>query len=131
MVLVFKKRGRWVFIALVVSFFVVVLNLKHLPIDNKFAFPLIFAFAALLNFLFTIVFLRKEVEWTDEEFQQILEQLKERHPKRKWGSELTKFEKLNYSNCSSLFFIRNKNWTWIYLGLAILLLIFYFFYPVS
>ncbi|GFH43336.1 hypothetical protein Hs30E_18870 [Lactococcus hodotermopsidis] len=129
MIIIYKGKGRWVVVAFVISFFTVLLNQNNLPTGNQYFAPVILFSAALLNLIFTHLFVKNEVELTDDEFQTILMQQKERFPKRKYGKLTLKFIRISLSNYSSLFFVRNKNWTSIFLILAIILFVLFSIFP--
>lgn len=120
MIFVYKRKGRLVVFSFILSVIIVALN-KQLPNGNQYFSPVILLVAAILNFLFTVLFVRNEVGLTEDQFQMILAQQKEKFPKKNFSDFTIKCMRIKWSQYSSLYFIRNKNWTYIFLVLAVIL----------
>lgn len=119
MVFIYKRKGRLVVFSFILSVIIVALN-KNIPNTNQCFFSAILLLAAILNFLFTVLFVRNEVGLTEDEFQMILAQQKEKFPKKNFSDFTIKCMRINWSQYSSLYFIRNKNWTYIFLALGVI-----------
>lgn len=95
---------------------------KHPRLDDYFG-PLIFLLAALLNLLFTIVFVKNEPKLSEEAFAEVLAAQKEKFPKWSFGTKTIKVLRCSVDPRSSCFFIPNKVWTYIFFTLALICLI--------
>ncbi|URZ08837.1 hypothetical protein [Clostridium felsineum] len=120
MFFIYKRKGRLVVFSFIISAIIILINYEKLPTGNQYFSPVILFIAAILNFLFTALFVRNEVELTEDEFQMILKQQKERFPNWSFSNVTVKLMRISWSRYSSLLFIRNKNWTYIFLVLAVI-----------
>jgi len=121
MFLIYKKKGYLVAISFCLAVIIVAVNHKKLPYCDHYFFPFYLFVTAILNFLFTVLFVRNEENRIEDEFKMILAQQKERFPKKNFSDFNTKLMQIKRNQYSSLYFIRNKNWTYIFLALAVIL----------
>ncbi|PJI07279.1 hypothetical protein CUB90_05110 [Clostridium sp. CT7] len=125
MIFIYKRKGKLVVFSLILSVLIYFINFKKFPNTNQCFLTAILLMAAILNFLFTVLFVRNEVELTNDEFEMILEHQKEKFPKKNFSDVTIKLLRINCSHYSSLFFIRNKNWTYIFLVIAVINFVLY------
>jgi hypothetical protein len=60
-------------------------------VENIYYVPVMLVVAAIINAILTFLFVKNEVELSEEQFENILTQQKERFPKRNFGKTTIKF----------------------------------------
>ncbi|MHC5267703.1 hypothetical protein ACYSNO_00745 [Enterococcus sp. LJL98] len=115
MVIIYKGKGILVFFSLIVSLLTLMLVQPTLIESNQYFLSLALLISGIYNFMFTLLFLKKdERQLSEEKFQAILLNRKLKFPNRKFNTFTIKMMRIIWNPKSSFFFIDNATWTYIY-----------------